>query len=148
MNSLPVFPFNSIFNKYSHHNHHQRLVIEIEVPSLVGSLMYLASITNMNVILKTGVERAGQRASPGRGGSAPPSLLVRRLGPSSSPSSSSPAAFRDHPHRLGFPFCFPCEKRTLIISSILWPARLVSRSKYKDSEQEQIMCFLFGFLCL
>lgn len=37
-NSLPGVSFNCIFNKYPYHNHYQRLVIEIEVSLLVGSL--------------------------------------------------------------------------------------------------------------
>lgn len=84
-NSLPVFPFNSIFNKYSYHNHHKKLVIEMKVSFSVGSPMYLVSTRNMNVIWKMGVERAGSRWSPGRGGSLTPSLRVQRLGPSSLP---------------------------------------------------------------
>lgn len=63
---LSAFIFNFIFNKYSYHNHYQRLVIEIKVSFLVTSPMYLVSVMKMNVFLKMDFGRTGN-VSGGRG---------------------------------------------------------------------------------
>lgn len=49
-NSLPGFSSNCIFNKYSYHNHYQRLVVDIKVSVLAGSPMYFVSIMKISVL--------------------------------------------------------------------------------------------------